>query len=32
VRVSLPAHLDTTIRVSVIQRNGADKKEVAINE
>jgi hypothetical protein len=32
VRVSLPAHLDTTSRISVIQRNGADKKEVAINE
>lgn len=32
VRVSLPAHLDTTSRVSMIQRNGTDKKEVAINE
>ncbi|MCR9077065.1 MAG: hypothetical protein NXI07_13585 [bacterium] len=33
VRVSLPAHLDTSSRVSVIQRNGADaKEEVASKE
>jgi len=33
VRVSLPAHLDTSNRISVIQRNSSDvKEEVAINE
>jgi hypothetical protein len=35
VRVSLPAHLDRTSRVSSIQRNGSEptaKEEVAINE
>lgn len=33
VRVSLPTHLETSNRVSVIQRNGTDvKEEVAINE
>lgn len=33
VRVSLPAHLDTSNRVSVIQRNGkVEKEEVASNE